>query len=165
GGVRAIAMEFVEGTTLAARIEAGPFGLIPSLTIARQIADALGAAHEQGIVHRDLKPANVKITPAGAVKVLDFGIAKLARPSSGHGLTEPGPTSNATRDGAIVGTVTYMSPEQARGLPVDKRTDIWAFGCVLFEMLTGRRAFDAGTATDTLARILEREPEWEALPA
>jgi Tol biopolymer transport system component len=164
-GAAALVLEFVEGPTLAERIEAGPLGVGPSLVIARQLAEALGAAHAQGIVHRDLKPANVKITPSGTVKVLDFGIAKLARPGGEAPMSGSVPTFEATREGAIIGTVTYMSPEQARGQAVDKRTDIWAFGCVLFEMLSGRRAFDAGTSSDTVARILEREPEWEALPS
>jgi serine/threonine protein kinase/Tol biopolymer transport system component len=164
-GVRAIAMEFVEGPTLAARIADGPLGLVPALDIAHQLTEALSAAHGQGIVHRDLKPANIKVTPAGLVKVLDFGIAKLTHPDGPRAGDGTVPASDLTRDGAIVGTVSYMSPEQARGLVVDRRTDIWAFGCVLFEMLTGRPAFDGGTASDTLARILEREPPWEALPA
>ena len=166
-GVRALVLELVEGETLAERI-AGP-GRAPgsdaaglsvgeSLTIARQIADALEAAHEKGIVHRDLKPANIKITPEGAVKVLDFGLAKVTSPdSSGSDLSH-------SRAGALFGTAAYMSPEQARGHNVDKRADIWAFGCVLFEMLTGRVAFASDTASDTIAKILEREPDWSALP-
>jgi serine/threonine protein kinase len=164
GDVRALVMEFVEGRTLGemlGRTASGGVALkvADALKFARQIAEALEAAHAQGIVHRDLKPANIKITPAGDVKVLDFGIATLAN------VTESGPTLEATREGAIIGTVAYMSPEQARGLAVDKRTDIWAFGCVLFEMLTRRRAFDAATSPDTVARILEREPDWAALPS
>ena len=133
-------LELVEGDTLAERIATGPIPISEALTIARQIADALEAAHEKGIVHRDLKPANIKITPDGVVKVLDFGLAKAASgDASGPDLTQsPTVTIGGTRDGVILGTAAYMSPEQARGKPVDKRTDIWAFGCVLYEMLTGR---------------------------
>jgi Tol biopolymer transport system component len=167
-GVRALVLELVEGETLAERI-AGPgrapgrdahgLSVSESLTIARQIAEALEAAHEKGIVHRDLKPANIKITPDGAVKVLDFGLAKVATPDS------LGSDPSQSRAGAIFGTAAYMSPEQARGHNVDKRADIWAFGCVLFEMLTGRAAFAGDTASDTIAKILEREPDWSALPS
>jgi TolB-like protein len=159
-GVRALVLEFVDGQTLAERLARGPLPALEALTIARQIASALEAAHEHGIVHRDLKPANVKITPAGAVKVLDFGIAHSSAVSDGGAHT----TAMATRPGLILGTPAYMSPEQARGLAVDKRTDIWAFGCVLFEMLTGDGAFAAGTASDSLARVIEREPDWSRLP-
>jgi eukaryotic-like serine/threonine-protein kinase len=162
-GVRALVLELVEGDTLAERIardaRGGGLPLADALVIARQIADALEAAHEKGIVHRDLKPANIKITPDGAVKVLDFGLAKAARTDSARlDLSE-------SRDGAILGTAAYMSPEQARGHSVDKRGDIWAFGCVLYEMLTGRLAFPGDTVSDTIAKILEREPDWSALPA
>ena len=138
-----------------------------ALTLARQIADALDAAHEKGIVHRDLKPANIKITPAGVVKVLDFGLASGMRGADAAVGLQSFPTITVerhTRGLVIVGTVAYMSPEQARGLAVDKRTDIWAFGCVLYEMLTGRAAFARGALTDTLAAIIEREPDWSALP-
>jgi eukaryotic-like serine/threonine-protein kinase len=131
-----------------------------ALTISRQIAEALEAAHEQGIVHRDLKPANVMLTPNGAVKVLDFGIAKLL--TAGGAEIPPGSTD--APGALVVGTPSYMSPEQARARPVDKRTDIWAFGCVLYEMLIGRTAFAGQTPTDTLAAILEREPDWRLLP-
>ena len=158
----------MEGETLAERIarpgrsagsDAAGLSISEALAIARQIADALEAAHEKGIVHRDLKPANIKITPDGAVKVLDFGLAKVASPdSSASDLSQ-------SRAGAVFGTAAYMSPEQARGHNVDKRADIWAFGCVLFEMLTGRVAFAGETASDTIANILEHEPEWSALPA
>ena len=159
-GVRALVLEFVEGPTLAERLARGPLPTTEALTIARQIASALEAAHERGVVHRDLKPANIKITPAGTVKVLDFGIAR----SSAVGDARAHTTAMATRTGLILGTPAYMSPEQARGLAVDKRTDIWAFGCVLFEMLTGAGAFAAGTASDSLARVIEREPDWSRLP-
>jgi Tol biopolymer transport system component len=165
-GVQAIVLELVEGETLAEKLPHG-LSLREALAIARQIADALDAAHEKGIVHRDLKPANIKITPEGIVKVLDFGIAKVV---SGDASTPdlpqtPTVTVDGTREGAILGTIAYMSPEQARGRPVDKRTDIWAFGCVLYEMLTGRAAFPGETISDTIAAILEREPDWVALPA
>jgi serine/threonine protein kinase len=135
------------------------------LAIARQIADALEAAHEKGIVHRDLKPANVKVTPGGTVKVLDFGLAKSGAGSAPELLQSPTITISGTRDGVLLGTAAYMSPEQARGQSVDKRADIWAFGCVLFEMLTGRMAFPGATVSDHIAAILEREPDWSAVPA
>ena len=140
-----------------------------SLPIARQIAEALEAAHEQGIIHRDLKPANIKLRPDGTVKVLDFGLAKALEPESASARTcrshRRSRRPAMTRTGVILGTAAYMSPEQARGKPVDKRTDIWAFGCVLYEMLTGRSAFAGETISDTIAKILEREPDWQALPA
>jgi Tol biopolymer transport system component len=166
-GARALVLELVEGETLADRIQRGPAPVRDALTIARQIADALDAAHEKGIVHRDLKPANVKVPPDGIVKVLDFGLAKAA---TGEGLTPDltrSPTGSAcgTQEGTILGTTAYMSPEQARGQAVDKRTDIWAFGCVLYEMLTGHVAFPGETVSDTIAAILGREPDWAALPA
>ena len=177
-GMRALVLELVEGETLAERIAHGPMALDEAVSIAKQIAQALEAAHEQGIVHRDLKPANVKITPAGVVKVLDFGLAKLADAASGQGssssmslsptLTSPafGLHSGAgvTGVGAILGTAAYMAPEQARGKAADKRGDVWAFGCVLYEMLTGRRAFQGEDVTDTLASILKSPPDWSALP-
>jgi serine/threonine protein kinase/Tol biopolymer transport system component len=166
-GVRALVLELVEGETLAERIARGPVPITEALQIARQIAEALDAAHEKGIVHRDLKPANIKITPDGLVKVLDFGLARAsAGDGSGPDLTKsPTITVGATDKAVILGTAAYMSPEQARGKPVDKRTDIWAFGCVLFEMLTGKPAFPGDTVSDTIAAILEREPDWSALPA
>ena len=174
--IRALILELVEGDTLAERLaRAGSNGLPinDALDIARQIADALDAAHEKGIVHRDLKPANIKITPQGVVKVLDFGLAKLeasragAAGEAGGDVVSEAPTITVddTREGLIVGTAAYMSPEQARGQAVDKRTDIWAFGCVLYEMLTGRAVYARATVTDTLAALVEREPDWSRLPA
>ena len=160
-GVRALVLELVEGETLAVRIQRGPAPVTDALTIARQIADALDAAHEKGIVHRDLKPANIKVTPDGVVKVLDFGLAKAAAGER----QSPTVTLGSTQEGTILGTAAYMSPEQARGQAADKRTDIWAFGCVLYEMLTGRAAFPGDTVSDTIAAILERDPDWVALPA
>jgi Tol biopolymer transport system component len=168
-GVGALVLELVEGETLAERIgRAGSKGAgLPvkeALAIARQIADALDAAHEKGIVHRDLKPANIKITPDGVVKVLDFGLAKAGGGGAASDTRSPTMTVGGTHDGIIVGTAAYMSPEQARGQGVDKRTDIWAFGCVLYEMLTGLAVFARDTLTDTLAAIVEREPDWTTLP-
>jgi serine/threonine protein kinase len=165
-GVRALVLELVEGPTLADRVAKGPIPLDETLAIARQIADALDAAHERGIVHRDLKPANIKITPGGIVKVLDFGLAKVQR-ADGSAVPTLAPTISVdgTSDGIVLGTAAYMSPEQARGHAVDKRTDMWAFGCVLYEMLTGRVAFKATTLSDTLVCVLERDPDWTALPA
>jgi Tol biopolymer transport system component len=162
-GIRALVLELIEGETLAERVAKGPIPVREALDIAQQIANALDAAHEKGIVHRDLKPANVKIGAGGLVKVLDFGLAKAVTAEP----TSPDVTllDTGTRRGVILGTAAYMSPEQARGLSVDKRTDIWAFGCVLYEMLTGRRAFAGAGMTDTLASVLEREPDWSALPA
>ena len=168
-GIHALVLELVDGETLAERIARGPLPVTQALEIARQIADALDAAHEKGIVHRDLKPANIKITPEGVVKVLDFGLAKLDPAGSGQLaagsplMESPTITVDGTHTGLIVGTAAYMSPEQARGLAVDKRTDIWAFGCVLYEMLADRAAFAGETLTDTLAAVLAREPDWAAL--
>jgi eukaryotic-like serine/threonine-protein kinase len=167
---RALVMELVEGPTLAERIVAGPIPFDEALPIARQIAEALEAAHEQGIVHRDLKPANIKVRADGTVKVLDFGLAKAIASDGASTATDamdsPTITSPAMMTGAgmILGTAAYMSPEQAKGKPLDKRTDIWSFGCVLFEMLTGRRAFGGEDVTDTLAAIVRAEPDWTALP-
>ena len=171
-GIHALVMELVEGETLAERLERitrhqsqGPshkgVSIEEALVIAQQMADALEAAHEKGIVHRDLKPANIKITPAGVVKVLDFGLAKVAL--DGAESQAPPATIGDTREGVILGTAAYMSPEQACGRFIDKRTDIWAFGCVLYEMLTGRRAFGGEEVTVTLACVLEREPDFGAL--
>ena len=166
-GIRGLVLELVEGETIVERLLTRPMPLPEALVAARQIADALEAAHEKGIVHRDLKPANIKITPDGTVKVLDFGLAKVfARAGAGAGGSQmPTVASENTQEGVIAGTVAYMSPEQARGKEVDKRTDIWAFGCVLYEMLTARRAFGGETASDTIAAILERQPDWSVLPA
>ena len=163
--VHYLVMELVAGNTLAERLTAGPLAIDEALKISGQIADAMEAAHEKQVIHRDLKPANVKVTPEGRVKVLDFGLAKAFETDAERDLqSSPTLTSMGTEDGRILGTPTYMSPEQARGKPVDKRTDIWAFGCVLYELLAGQRAFEADTVSDTLARILEREPDWKALP-
>jgi serine/threonine protein kinase len=165
GGIRALVLELVEGPTLAERLSQGRLPLNDALTIARQIADALEAAHEKGIVHRDLKPANIKITPAGVVKVLDFGLAKSAAGDDAPDVSQWAPPPvGGTSDGVVLGTPAYMSPEQARGEPVDKRTDIWAFGCVFYQMLTGQKAFAGDTVSDTIAAILVREMDWQALP-
>jgi len=164
-GVRALVMELVEGPTLAERIERGPIPPEEALPIARQIAEALEYAHERGIVHRDLKPANIKITPEGATKVLDFGLAK-ALTSDEPGLDPSNsPTMAMTQAGFIVGTAAYMAPEQAKGRPTDRRADIWAFGCVFYEMLSGRKAFIGETVSDILAAVLRSDPDWSALPA
>ena len=166
-GVRALVLELVEGETLAEGIQRGRLPMPEALHHARQIAEALDAAHEKGIIHRDLKPANIKITLNGLVKVLDFGLAKAAAGDAAPtDLTQsPTMTVGGTQEGVILGTPAYMSPEQARGQAVDKRTDIWAFGCVLYEMLSGRPPFSGLTISDTIAKILEREPDWTALPA
>ena len=166
-GVRALVLELVEGVTLAEKLQtdagvARALSFSDALPIARQIARACEAAHQKGIVHRDLKPANIKIAPDGTVKVLDFGVAKFDAPRG------PGPTGSgvlSTAEGAVLGTVAYMSPEQARGLPVDRRTDIWAFGCVLYEMLTGCRSFPGDSSADVLGAITSRDPDWTLLPA
>jgi Tol biopolymer transport system component len=166
-GRKFLVMELVEGETLAERIKRGPIRVEESLQIAKQICNALEAAHEKGIIHRDLKPANIKVAPDGTVKILDFGLAKAFQPeASTSGLSEsPTLSLAATNAGIILGTAAYMSPEQAKGWAVDKRTDIFAFGCVLYEMLTGRRTFDAEDVSETLAAVLMREPDWAALPA
>jgi len=170
GGVQALVLELVEGPTLADRIADGAIPLPEALPIARQIADALEAAHELGIIHRDLKPSNIKITPDGAVKVLDFGLAKPGAADGAHHATDvtisPTITSPAmmTGVGTILGTAAYMAPEQAKGRAADKRSDVWAFGCVLYEMLTGKRAFDGEDISDTMAAVLRAEPDWNALP-
>jgi Tol biopolymer transport system component len=172
GGVHALVMELVAGEDLAAILARGPIPLADAVPFARQIADALEAAHEQGIVHRDLKPANIKIRPDGTVKVLDFGLAKALDPAGASGadpmmsptLTRLPGYGQATQAGMILGTAAYMAPEQARGKVVDRRADIWAFGCVLYEMLTGQRAFKGEEISDILAAVLRQEIEWTALP-
>jgi eukaryotic-like serine/threonine-protein kinase len=165
-GVRALVMELVEGATLADRIAQGPIPIDEALPIARQIAEALEAAHENGIIHRDLKPANIKLRPDATVKVLDFGLAKALEPVAGDVSQSPTITNAMmTRVGVLLGTAAYMSPEQARGKPVDKRSDVWAFGCVLYEMLTSKQAFRGDDITETLASVVRAEPDWEVLPA
>ncbi len=166
GGVRALAMELVEGLTLAERIAAGPVPLEEVLPMARQIAEALEYAHERGIIHRDLKPANVKVRPDGTVKVLDFGLAKALESETSAMDASHSPTMSAvaTRAGVLMGTAAYMSPEQARGKSVDRRADIWAFGCVLYEMLRGKKVFDGDTVSDSLAAVIRADPDWSALP-
>jgi len=167
---RFLVLELVDGETLAARIQRGALPLEEAIAIAREIAEALESAHEKGIVHRDLKPANIALTLGDRVKVLDFGLAKAVDPSAGpdsiSALNSPTITSPAmlTQVGVILGTAAYMSPEQTRGGAADKRSDVWAFGCVLFEMLTGRRAFDGDDVSDTLAAVLRSDPPWDALP-
>ena len=167
-GVRFLSMELIHGEDLAQRLTRGPVALEQALHIALQVAEGLEAAHESGIIHRDLKPANIQLTADSDVKILDFGLAKVLHdplPGSGADLSQsPTMTAAATQAGVIMGTAEYMSPEQSRGRQADRRTDIWAFGCVLYEMLTGRGVFHGATASDCIAGILEREPDWEALP-
>jgi eukaryotic-like serine/threonine-protein kinase len=167
GGTRALVMQLVEGPTLADRIKAGPIPVDETARIARQIADALEYAHERGIIHRDLKPANVKVTNDDAVKVLDFGLAKALEgdPSSIEISRSPTISRMATQQGVLLGTAAYMSPEQAKAKSVDRRADIWAFGCVLYEMLTGKVAFPGDSVTDTLAGVIHADPDWSQLPA
>jgi eukaryotic-like serine/threonine-protein kinase len=168
-GTYALVMELVEGEDLSQRIARGPLPLDEALPIAKQIAEALEAAHEQGIIHRDLKPANIKLRPDGTVKVLDFGLAKAMEPvssmASNVSLSPTITTPAMTQLGVVLGTAAYMSPEQAKGKPADKRSDIWAFGCVLYEMLTGKRPFDGEDITDVLGAVVRLEPDWTALPS
>jgi serine/threonine-protein kinase len=162
-GVRALVMELVEGETLADRLTQGAIPMTEALGIAHQICEALEAAHEHGIIHRDLKPANIKVRPDGTAKVLDFGLAKIAAPPSAAVMNSPTLTVSATQQGLILGTAAYMSPEQASGKPVDRRTDLWSFGVVLMEMLTGRRVFTGETVSDVIAAVLKTPPDWTAL--
>jgi serine/threonine-protein kinase len=157
-------MELVEGQTLAERIAQGAIPLDEALAIAKQIADALEAAHEKGITHRDLKPGNIKIKPDGVAKVLDFGLAKMGGTPTAHSDNSPTLTVGPTQAGVILGTAAYMAPEQARGKQVDRRADIWAFGVVLYEMLTGQRLFQGDDASETLASVIKDEPKWERVP-
>jgi eukaryotic-like serine/threonine-protein kinase len=168
GGITALVMELVEGDDLSQRIARGALPLDEALPIAKQIAEALEAAHDQGIIHRDLKPANIKVRGDGTVKVLDFGLAKALDPagaSAVNAANSPTLTGHATALGMIIGTAAYMAPEQAKGKAVDKRADIWAFGVVLYEMLAGRSAFAGETVTDILAAVVTRDADWTALPA
>src|SRR5262245_5437302 len=177
-GAHFLVMELIEGTVLSERLHSGPLPIDEAVSIVEQIAEGLEAAHESGVVHRDLKPSNIKITHAGQAKILDFGLAKAerdgaSRSSGSNGDTPAGTgagvpaavTGRYTEPGTVFGTIPYMSPEQARGRPVDKRTDIWSLGCVLYECLSGRRAFAGDTSADAGVEILEREPDWDALPA
>jgi serine/threonine-protein kinase len=166
-GARFLVLELVEGETLADRIARGPIPVEEALQIAKSICEALEAAHEQGVIHRDLKPANIKITPDGKAKVLDFGLAKAmeSAPSSTLSNSPTLLSVAASNGGLILGTAGYMAPEQAKGKPVDKRADIWAFGVILYEMLTGRMLFSGETVSETMAFVMTKEPDWKALPA
>ena len=164
----ALVMELVEGDDLSVLIARGPMMLADALAVARQIADAIEAAHEQGIIHRDLKPGNVKVRADGTVKVLDFGLAKALDPNASSATSDthnsPTLTARATQMGMIIGTAAYMSPEQARGKAVDRRADVWAFGAIVYEMLTGTRAFEGDDVSVTLASVIKDDPRWTALP-
>jgi len=162
-GMCALIMEVIEGETLSDRIERERLSIDDALKTARDIAAAVEAAHSKGIIHRDLKPANIRFTREGTVKVLDFGLAKLLESNDGQGAASKSLFS--TQGFSIVGTIAYMSPEQARGRTVDRATDVWAWGCVLYELLTGTRAFEGATATDTIAKIASEDPDWKRLPA
>ena len=168
GDTRALVLELIEGPTLADRIKRGPIPLDEALPIAKQIAEALEAAHEAGVIHRDLKPANIKVRDDGTVKVLDFGLAKAFQPDASDVSASMSPTISltaaATQMGMAIGTAAYMAPEQAKGKVVDKRVDVWTFGAVLYEMLTGQKPFVGDDVSDTLALVLKFEPEWDALP-
>ncbi len=166
-GTHFLVLELIEGETLSERLKRGPIPVEEALKLGLQIAEALEAAHEKGVIHRDLKPANIKVTPDGKVKVLDFGLAKAyaGDPEDMDLSNSPTLSDAATRQGVILGTAAYMSPEQARGKPVDRRADIWAFGCVLYEMLTGKQVFSGRDVTDTLAAVIRAEPDWSSLPA
>src|SRR5262245_28069636 len=166
-GVKALVMELVEGEDLAARLCRGALPLHEALRIAKQIAEALEAAHDRGIIHRDLKPGNIMLTTGGTVKVLDFGLAKaLDTPASVTDLSDsPTIVTSSTRPNVLIGTAAYLSPEQVRGHVADVRCDVWAFGCVLYEILTGKPAFNGETITDLISGIIRIEPDWNALPA
>src|SRR3954447_24987683 len=167
-GAQFLVLELVEGGTLADRLAKGPIHITDAVKIAKEVIDALEAAHDKGIVHRDLKPGNIALTADGQVKVLDFGLARFEAGEAGSSIeltNSPTLAFAGTQAGVILGTAAYMSPEQAKGRAVDKRSDVWAFGCVFFEMLTGRKAFEGEDVSDTLASILRGEPDWTAFPA
>ncbi len=168
GQTKALVLQLIEGPTLAERIAQGPIPVEDALKIALQMAEGLEAAHEKGVIHRDLKPANIKITPEGQVKILDFGLAKALEgetPSASELSQSPTLTAAATQAGVILGTAAYMSPEQAKGNQTDTRADTWGFGAVVYEMLTGKRAFDGEDVSDTLAAVLRAEIDWSKLPS
>jgi len=162
---RCIVMELVEGETLQERLKRGPIPIDEALPIAKQIAEALEAAHESGLIHRDLKPANIKLAPDGRVKVLDFGLAKAFAPMTETNLSNSPTMMSGSMPGVIMGTAAYMAPEQAKGRNVDKRADVWAFGVVLYEMLTGQMLFSGETTSETIAAVMMRDPDWKALPS